>query len=102
MDDVYRDESGRYAKKYECDQETEIVTGCPARAPNVAKIMKSIKTKGWVKGVSAARQHAEAMMVEELTYVMEWSEAQCPGQWLSMSKWNVSQFHDTRLLFSVV
>ena len=55
-----------------------IVTGCPARAPVVVKTLKAIKTKSRVKGASATRQHAEAMTIEELTYVMEWSEAQCP------------------------
>jgi len=33
--------------------------------------------------------------------VMDWSEAQCPGHWLSTNKQDESQFHDTRHLFNV-
>ena len=43
------------------------------------KIMSAIKTKGRVKGMNVTHQHAEAMVIEELTYVMEWSELQCPA-----------------------
>ena len=41
--------------------------------------MKAIKTKSRVKGSSTTHQHAEAMTVEELTYIVAWSEGQCPS-----------------------
>jgi hypothetical protein len=101
--DICKDENGRYAKQYMYDERTGTVTGCPARALVVTSIMKAIKTRGRVKGVSAARQHAEAMMIEELTYVMEWSEAQYPGHWLSTVNKQASAacLRDTRHLACV-
>src|SRR6266550_8645754 len=70
--------NGRFAGPYQFDEAMGTVTGCPARAPVVVKTLKAIKTKSRMKGASATRQHAEAMTMEELTYAMEWSEAQCP------------------------
>ena len=74
---ISRDANGCYAGKYGYDDKTGEVIGCPAQAPAVEKVMKVIKTKSREKGTSATRQHAEAMTVEELTYIVAWSKSQC-------------------------
>jgi hypothetical protein len=50
------------------------VTGCPAGAPVVQSLIKVIKNKSGAKGAAAGCHHAEAMKIEELRAVMEWSE----------------------------
>ena len=87
-----RDDHGRYAGKYLYDDPTGEVIGCPARAPAVEKVVKAIKTKSRVKGSSATRQHAEAMTIEELNYVVAWSEGQCSSHLLGT---RLPASHDT-------
>ena len=50
------------------------MTGCPGRAPVVQSLINVIKNKSGAKGAAAGRHHAEAMKIEELRAVMEWSE----------------------------
>ena len=97
-----RDGGGRYSGQYLYDEATDVVTGCPARAPAVHNIMKAIKTMSRVKGLSANRQHAEAITIEELTYVMLWSEAQSPRHLLCDDRKRASYFRDQQMLFHVV
>jgi hypothetical protein len=70
----------KYAGEYSYDEETRKISGCPARASAVEKFMKAIKTKSNVKGSAATREHAEAMTLEELQKIMQWSETQCPHE----------------------
>ncbi|KAJ7616035.1 hypothetical protein FB45DRAFT_1106987 [Roridomyces roridus] len=71
---------GKYAGKYQYDEETEKVSGCPARAPEIEAFMKCIKTKTRVKGEAATRRHAEAMTIEDLRKIMEYSKKQCSAE----------------------
>jgi len=43
-------------------------------------MMKTIKNRSVTKA-GATRQHAEAMSIEDLRSMMEWSEAACPNEW---------------------
>jgi len=39
--------------------------------------MKAVKTRAATKGAAATRKHAEAMALEDLQKIMEWSEGKC-------------------------
>jgi hypothetical protein len=77
------------------------VASCPAWAPAVTKLMKAIKTRGRTKGLNATRQHAEAMTIKELTYVMEWSEQQCPMSLLRPGEGATAHAWDSKQLFTI-
>ena len=79
----------KYAGEYSYNEETGKVTGCPARASAVEKFMKAIKTKSGVKGSAATREHAEAMRIEELQKIMQWSESQCPHEMLGREHYDL-------------
>lgn len=49
------------------------ISGCPGRARNIRELVKAVKTRGKKKGAAAARNHAEAMSIEELRHLMVWS-----------------------------
>ncbi|KAF5367338.1 hypothetical protein D9615_010283 [Tricholomella constricta] len=66
----------KYAGQYKFDEETKEVSGCPARAPCIIELKKSIQTRG--KANAASRKHAEALTIEGLKKLMDWSEHQCP------------------------
>jgi hypothetical protein len=66
----------RYRGAYEYNEETGRLSGNPARAASVEDIMTTIKNKCGAKG--GQRNHAEAIRIEEMKQVMDWSEAQCP------------------------
>ena len=72
-------DGNQYAGEYHCDQETKVVRGCPARAKNVRSVLKNIKNRDGTKGAAAVRQHAEAMSLNDLTRMIEWSESVCPS-----------------------
>ena len=42
--------------------------------------MKAVKTRAATKGAAATQKHAEAMALEDLQKIMEWSEGQCPNE----------------------
>lgn len=63
-----------YAGPYKYDSTTGKVTGNPARATSVRRLIKMINAKDGAKGAAAARHHAEAIRIEELAKLMEWSE----------------------------
>ena len=96
-----RDSGGRYSGQYLYDEAMDVVTGCPARAPVVLAVMKAIKTMNRVKGMRANRQHAEAITIEELTYVMQWSEVQSPRYLLCDDRVRASYCGDRGMLFHV-
>ena len=74
----------RYAGNYCCDESTGQVQGCPARAPAVTSLLHAIKIRASVKGAAATRQHAEAISIEEIQTLMQWSERTCPNELLEM------------------
>jgi hypothetical protein len=67
-----------YAGQYCYHKATNTVTGCPARAKIVKDAMKSVSLKEKEKAVP--RQHAEAMMIEELAQMMTYSESQVSSE----------------------
>src|ERR1700677_603596 len=67
----------KYTGEYSCDEGTGKILGCPACASAIEKFIKAIKTKSNINGSVATREHAEAMTIEELQKIMQWSEAQC-------------------------
>ena len=75
---INRDDQ-KYAGVYSYDKKTDVVSGCPAKAPIVHTVMKAIKTREVSKGAAATRQHAEAMTIEDLTQMIQWSEKMCPN-----------------------
>ncbi|KAF9533156.1 hypothetical protein CPB83DRAFT_880296 [Crepidotus variabilis] len=68
----------RYSGAYSYDAETNKVTGCPARASEVTKLMRAIKNRGGQKGAAATRHHAEAMLYEDISRVMQKSNETHP------------------------
>ncbi|KAF8060132.1 hypothetical protein FPV67DRAFT_1423798 [Lyophyllum atratum] len=65
----------KYAGDYKFDKETKQVLGCPARAPNVLEIKKAVKTRG--KNDGATRKHAEAISIEDMKRLVQWSQRIC-------------------------
>ncbi|KAJ7611843.1 hypothetical protein FB45DRAFT_843944 [Roridomyces roridus] len=74
---------GKYAGAYKLEEETGKVTGCPARAPEIEALMKCVKTKTLVKGEAATRRHAEAMAIEDIRKIVDWSKQQCSSKELA-------------------
>lgn len=66
--------SGNY---YELNEETGVVSGCPAQAREIIKIIKAVKMRSAADG-SDDHEHALPMLLEDLTCVMQWSETVCP------------------------
>ncbi|KAF8688094.1 hypothetical protein AX14_003512 [Amanita brunnescens Koide BX004] len=66
----------RYAGAYTYDGEQNEVRGCPAHAPFVKTLLKTIKAKGTADGGS--RKHALPMTIEDMTHLVRWSERVCP------------------------
>lgn len=70
-----------FAGPYSFDKETETVKGCPARSSMIKSYIKVIGSKSGAKGAaSAIRHHAEAMKIEELKKIIQWSETQYPSE----------------------
>ncbi|KAF7799005.1 hypothetical protein EIP86_010235 [Pleurotus ostreatoroseus] len=67
---------GRYRGRWSCDPETGRVSGNPADSPEVEDIMQSIKNT--IHAAGAPRDHAEAMKIEDLRKMMNWSLQECP------------------------
>jgi len=84
---TWNSDGGKYAGEYTCNEETGEVKGCPARSSNVKAVVHSIKTRQKSKGAGATRNHAEAMTLEELRRLIEWSTLECPNEWLTNDKW---------------
>lgn len=62
---------------YHLDEATGIVTRNPARAPSVKEYVKCINTKSGAKGAAATCHHADAMRIEDLAKIIEYSKEQC-------------------------
>lgn len=73
-----------YSGEYSCDKGTGVVHGCPALSDTIRELLQSIKTRDRATGASAMRGHAEAMSLEDLTRIMEWSRTICPESWSSV------------------
>jgi hypothetical protein len=73
----------RYSGEYSFDEKQGEVRGCPARAPAVRSVVQAVKTRARTKGASATRNHAEAMTIEEIQKLMNWSETQCSNEQLT-------------------
>ncbi|KAJ3525976.1 hypothetical protein NM688_g8320 [Phlebia brevispora] len=69
---------GRYRGPWSSDPETGKVSGNPADSPQVEELMRTIKNKMRAAGV--IRDHAEAMKIEHLRKMMDWSYEQCSQQ----------------------
>lgn len=82
ISDLPRD-GDKYAGEYNYDDETDKLTGCPARAGIVASLVKIVKVRSVEKGASATRNHAEAISVEDMKIMMDWSESICPSSRLA-------------------
>ncbi|KAJ7873996.1 hypothetical protein B0H14DRAFT_3556286 [Mycena olivaceomarginata] len=72
-----------YAGEYNYDDETDKLTGCPARVGIVASLVKIVKVRSVEKGAAATRNHAEAISVEDMKIMMDWSESICPSSRLA-------------------
>ncbi|KAJ7083872.1 hypothetical protein C8R44DRAFT_651755 [Mycena epipterygia] len=72
----------KYAKEYKFDEQTDTVTGCPARAGIVQSLLKIVKIRDVEKGAAATRNHAEAISAEDMKVMMDWSESICPSSQL--------------------
>src|SRR5258705_10133576 len=68
----------KYAGEYHYDDERDVITGCPARAPSIRALVKMVRTRANKKGAAATRHHAEAMTRGDLQAMMEWSASQFP------------------------
>ncbi|PPQ82236.1 hypothetical protein CVT26_009348 [Gymnopilus dilepis] len=73
----------RYAGKYELNEATGEVRGCPARSQNILDILHCVKVRAKSKGASATRNHADAMTIEEIQKLMRWSTSVCPDELLT-------------------
>jgi hypothetical protein len=80
-------DGGHYAGAYTYDETTGEIKGCPARASSVKSVIQSVKTREKSKGSGATRNHAEAMSLEELQHLMQWSTKECPDEWLIGDNW---------------
>ena len=85
--DLKNRDGGHYAGAYTYDEATGEIKGCPARARSVKAVIQSVKTREKSKGSGATRNHAEAMSLEELQHLMQWSTKQCPDEWLIGENW---------------
>ena len=67
-------DSEEYAGAYHYDKGHDIVKGCPAHAGDVRGLLKQIKNKNGKEGGKALCNHAQAVQIEDLTQMMDWSE----------------------------
>jgi hypothetical protein len=80
----FRRDGDTYSGPYSFDKETETVKGCPARSSTIKSYIKVIASKSGAKGAAeAVRHHAEAMGLEELKKIIQWSEKMYPSEKLS-------------------
>ena len=71
-------DGGRYRGRYECDDDTGKVSGCPALSAGVQDFYDTLKNLG-KKGEGQERDHAEAMTIEVQRKMMFWSLQQWPS-----------------------
>ena len=66
-----------YCGAYSLDEATGTVKGNPARSATVQDILKAVKNRDKVNG--STRNHAEAMSIDEMKKLMDWSEVHFSG-----------------------
>ena len=76
----------KYAGEYHYDDVLDEVKGCPARAPCVKDLLKIIRVRSNQTGAAATQKHAEAMKVEDLETIMNWSESQHPIEAVELAR----------------
>jgi hypothetical protein len=88
----FRRDGDTYSGPYSFDKETETVKGCPARSSTIKSYIKVIASKSGAKGAAAAvRHHAEAMSLEELKKVIQWSEIKYPSEKLAVEPKDINE-----------
>ena len=85
--DLKNRDGGHYAGAYTYNKATGEIMGCPAHASSVKAVIQSVKTCEKSKGSGATHNHAEAMSLEELWHLMQWSTKECPDEWLIGENW---------------
>ena len=81
-----------FSGPYSFDKETEAVKGCPARSSTIKSYIKVIASKSGAKGAAAAtRHHAEAMGLEELKKIVQWSEMKYPSKMLAVEPKDINE-----------
>ncbi|KZP32823.1 hypothetical protein FIBSPDRAFT_1012805 [Athelia psychrophila] len=70
---LWDDRGDQYRGSYKYNQETDTVTGNPARSGVVQDLLKTVKNRD--KAAGNVRNHAEAMSAEEMKKLMDWSES---------------------------
>lgn len=76
---VSRDGS-QFAGTYHLDESTGSVMGNPASAMEIAELVRVIQTKAVAEGANATRRHAEAITIEDMKVLIQWSEQVCPNE----------------------
>ncbi|KAF7793056.1 hypothetical protein EIP86_004161 [Pleurotus ostreatoroseus] len=71
-------DSGQYRGRWSYNHETGKATGNPADSPEVEDMMQTIKNRS--AAADDARDHAEAMTLDDLRKMMNWSLVQCPQE----------------------
>lgn len=85
---------GNYRGDWRIDSDTGKVAGNPAASLEVQQIMKCITNKTRASG---SRDHAEAMRIEDLRKIMQWSETQVT----STIDWCNTKITDTSRLLTI-
>ncbi|KAM6489686.1 hypothetical protein JOM56_014857 [Amanita muscaria] len=70
----------RYAGQYIYDEERGEVRGCPARAPMIRGLLKTMKARC----AQDVRNQAEPMTVPDMTQIIRWSEQVVPSDLLDL------------------
>lgn len=97
LTNLYSRDGDRYAGKYELNEATGQVHGCPARAPGVTDVLRCIKIRAKSRGASAVRNHADAMTIEEIQKLMQWSTSVCPNEMLTVDPKTITDIKDLKL-----
>lgn len=83
----------KYRGPYKLDPSTKQVSGNPASAACVTDTLHAIENKCRADGGS--RTHAQAMTIEYMRDIMQWSEKQCPNECANepVNTQDVSEWH---------
>ncbi|KAG1784226.1 hypothetical protein EV702DRAFT_1191227 [Suillus placidus] len=83
FNDLWKNVQGEtYQGPYHFDPATGIVTGNPAQSAAVQDMMEVLKNNEGAEGGN--RNHASAMMIEDMRKIMAWSYKQCPDELISL------------------
>ncbi len=81
-----------YRGSYRYNASTDTVTGNPASSARVQDMLQALKNKSRANG-AGGRNHAEAMLIEDLRKLLDWSTSQCPNDWLDKEITDVDTLH---------